>query len=153
MYSFYVAVEGEEILSIVGCVAKKPPPIYPDKKILVKELGFFRGRIAFWGVNKFIINHKYPFEIQPGTGIIEFVAASAAHTRKGATYGLMQHVLNVTRYSAYVLEVMDINAAAIALYSKLGFSEFVRKPAPKAAMFNEYVYMRKQSDSKAESED
>ncbi|MCL2387768.1 MAG: GNAT family N-acetyltransferase, partial [Defluviitaleaceae bacterium] len=114
--SFYVAVEGEEIMSLVGCTDKKPPPLQMDKKFLIKELGFIRGRIAYWGVNKFVVNKPYPFEMLPQEGSIEFVAAASEHKGKGATYGLLSYVMEASPFNSHVLEVIDHNEPAIKLY-------------------------------------
>jgi ribosomal protein S18 acetylase RimI-like enzyme len=141
--SFYAAAEGNEVMSIVGCTAKKPPPIKLDKKILIQELGFIRGRIAYWGLNKFIVDKPYPFEMTPQTGSIEFVAAAPEHKGKVATYGLLSYVTEMLPFSEYVLEVRDDNTPAIRLYEKLGFSEFMRVTAPKGSGIKEFVYMSK----------
>ena len=146
--SFYVAVEGGEIMAFIGCTAKKPPPIRLDKKILIRELGFIRGRIAVWGLNKYMVNHKYPFEMNANTGSIEFVATSAKHRGKGVAQGLLSHVMETEPFSEYVLEVVDNNASAVRLYEKLGFKEFKRtpSPSPKHAGFNFFVYMIRSSE-------
>jgi ribosomal protein S18 acetylase RimI-like enzyme len=142
--NFYAAVEGDEIMAIIGCTDKKPPPMKLDKKILVRELGFFRGRVAFWGLNKFMVHHKYPFEMSPKTGSIEFVATASAHRGKGAAQGLLAYVMENEPFAEYVLEVIDTNAPAIRLYEKLGFKEFIRTKSPsKHAGFNFFVYMKR----------
>jgi len=140
--AFYVAVENEEILAFIGCTAKKPPPIKLDKKILIRELGFIRGRIAFWGLNKYMVNHTYPFELSPQTGSIEFVVTATEHRGKGVAYGLLSYVMEVSQFEDYVLEVIDINATAIRLYERLGYSEIKRTPAIKGSGFNFFVYMK-----------
>lgn len=140
--SFYVAVENEEIMALIGCTAKKPPPIKLDKKILTQELGFIRGRFAYWGLNKFMVNHKYPFELSPRTGSIEFVATASEHRGKGVAFGLLSHVMEISPYPEYVLEVIDNNTTAIRLYEKLGYSEFMRTPAPKGSGFKHFIYMK-----------
>jgi len=141
--SFYVAVDsGETIMAIVGCTDKKPPPIKLDRKILQRELGFSRGGLAFWGINKFSVNHEYPFEMPPQTGSIEFVATAPEHMGKGVAFGLLSHVMEAEPFSDYVLEVIDTNTPAIRLYEKLGFKEFMKTPSPKRSGFNNFVYMR-----------
>jgi len=127
--SFFVAVENDEIMALIGCTDKKPPPIKLDKKILIQELGIIRGRIAYWGLNKYMVNHAYPFELSEQTGSIEFVATAPEHRGKGAAYGLLSHVMEILPYSEYVLEVVGDNTPAIRLYEKLGYSEFMRIPA------------------------
>lgn len=143
---FYTAVEGNEIISIVAVVEKKPPPVKLNKKILRQELGFFRGSLAYWGLNKFLVNAPYPFPMAMGMASIEFVATAPNHRGKGAAKKLLEHVFNEfgLTYAQYVLEVVDNNASAIKLYEKLGFKEFTRKPAPsKRAGFDFHVYMKR----------
>jgi len=141
--AFYAAVEGEELMGIVGVTAKKPPPIKLDKKILIRELGFFRGRLANWGLNKFMVNHQYPFPMHEKMGSIEFVATSAQHRGKGVASALVAHVMEQSGFDEYVLEVVDTNAGAIRVYERLGFAEFIRTPAPRGSGFNFFVYMKK----------
>ena len=141
--NFYVAVENNVIMAFIGCSAKKPPPIKLDKKILIKELGFIRGRVAYWGLNKFMVNHVYPFELSPQTGSIEFVATAPEHRGKGAAFGLLSYVMEISPFSEHVLEVIDNNTPAIRLYEKLGFNEFVRTPAPRGSGFKHFVYMKR----------
>jgi len=141
--NFYVTEANGEILAIVGCVDKKPPPVKLDKKILVQQLGFFRGRLAFWGVSKFILNKPYPFDQPITAASIEFVATAPAHRGKGAAFGLIGHVMNDMSFDQYVLEVVSHNAAAMRLYEKLGFVEFMRVPEPKRSGIEFFVYMRR----------
>ena len=141
--NFYVAVENEEIMAFIGCTAKKPPPIKLDKKVLVQELGFMRGRITYWALNKYMINQAYPFELTPQTGSIEFVATAPEHRGKGVASGLLAHVMEVSPFEEYVLEVADNNPTAIRVYERLGFSEFMRKPAPKVSGIKFSIYMKK----------
>jgi len=140
---FYVAMEGDTIMAIVGCTNKKPPPVKLEKKILIRELGFIRGRIAFWGLNKFMANHKYPFEQSEKSGSIEFVATAPEHRGKGAAFGLLSYVMEVSSFAEYVLEVVGHNTTAMRLYEKLGFVEFMRIPGPKGSGIQHFVYMKK----------
>ena len=143
---FYTAVEGNEIVSIVAVVDKKPPPVKIDKKILRRELGFIRGSLAYWGLNKFMVNQPYPFPMAMGMASIEFVATAPNHRGKGAARKLLEYIFDEygLTYAQYVLEVVDNNAPAIALYEKLGFKEFTRKPAiNKRAGFDFHVYMKR----------
>jgi ribosomal protein S18 acetylase RimI-like enzyme len=142
---FYVAEENGEILAIVGVTHKKPPPIQLNKKALVKELGFLRGRVAYWGLNRFTYNHAYPFEMSEDAASIEYVATAVAHRGKGVAFALLNHVMELLAYKEYILEVIDTNPTAIRLYEKLGFAEFTRQPSPmpKKTGFNFYIYMKK----------
>jgi len=142
---FYAAVAGEEIMALVGCTEKKPPPYKLDKKIFIREIGFLRGRFAHWGFNMSSINHKYPFDMPINTGSVELVATAEKHRGKGAAFGLLDYVMRTEPFEDYVLETVDTNAPAIGLYEKLGFKEFMRKPAPtKKAGFSHFVYMKRE---------
>jgi ribosomal protein S18 acetylase RimI-like enzyme len=128
---------------MVGIVEKKPPPIALDKKVLRQALGFLRGTIAYYGLKKFIVDKPYPFVQPPGSGSVEFVATAPHQQGRGAAFRLINHVMDATPYRDYVLEVVSGNAAAIHLYEKLGFAEFMRVPAPKRSGLGHFIYMKK----------
>ena len=91
------------------------------------------------------MEHTYPFEFPAETGSIEFVATAVEHRGKGAAFGLIEHIMAITRYKQYILEVADNNTAAIRLYEKLGFKEFKRTPSlHKRAGFDYFLYMKKE---------
>ena len=141
---FYVAVEGETITAISGCTAGFSP-IKFDKKICRRELGFFRGWLAYFILTKHIVNHKFPFDFTPGMGRIEVVGTAVEFRGRGAAFGLLTHIMEVTPYTEYVLEVVDDNAPAIKLYEKLGFEAFmaVKDPNSKQSGINAFVYMKR----------
>jgi len=143
---FYVAHDGENIMGFVGVAEKKPPPIKLNKRTLTHELGFFRGWLAYWGLNRFSINNPYPFEMDAQTASIEFVATAPAYRGRGVASQLLTHAMQDFVFNKYVLEVVDTNPGAISVYKKLGFVEFQRKPspAPKRSGFNYFVYMRRE---------
>jgi len=142
---FYVATEGEEVASIVAVKADKPPPINLERKILVKHLGLINGNIAYEMLDKYMVNHKYPFELSPLTGSIEIVATSSKYRGLGVAAGLVEHALAQFPHTEYVLEVIDTNKPAIRLYEKLGFCEITRKEAPNHSGFNYFLYMSRRS--------
>lgn len=141
--NFYLAVNKTEIMAFIGCKETKPPPVKLDKKIFIKEFGFFRGRFAYWALNKFLLNQPYPFVMPPKSASIEFIATAEEHRGKGAAFELINNVMKTLGYDTYVLEVIDTNIPAIKLYEKLGFSEFTRKKAVKGSGFNFHLYMKK----------
>lgn len=140
---FVVAVEGDKIAAVAACSDKKTPLISLDKKILRQTLGLVAGSFAHKMLQKHLVEHDYPFKLEEGTGSIEFVAAAPEFRRQGATYRLIEHIMQTEPYSEYVLDVADNNTAAIALYEKLGFREFKRKAGPSNSGIN-FVYMRKE---------
>jgi len=67
-----------------------------------------------------------------GEGEILTVAVARSHRRLGLGWRLMDAVLrelHAARSEALFLEVDETNAAAIALYRRLGFAEVGRRPA------------------------
>jgi len=139
---FYLAVQGNEIASFIARTNGKPP-IKLDKKILRMEMGFFHGSFTYFILNKTLANHKYPFEIHQNMGVIEFVATAANFRGKGIAGQLMEFVMDAKHYDKFVLEVADTNTSAIKLYTRLGFVEFKRTPAPKLSGFKFFIYMNK----------
>jgi len=142
---FYVALDGQTIMGFVGVAEKKPPPIKLDKRILIRGLGFLRGRLAYWGLNRFSVNNPYPFDMDTQTASIEFVATAPAYRGRGVATQLLTHAMQDFAFKKYVLEVVDTNPGAISVYEKLGFVEFQRKPspAPKRSGFNYFIYMQR----------
>jgi ribosomal protein S18 acetylase RimI-like enzyme len=141
---FYVAADGGKIAAIAACTDGVNSPVKLDKTELRHHLGFVRGTMAFKILKAHLQEHKYPFELTRETGSIEFVATAADFRGKGVAGGLLEHIMAVTEYSEYVLEVADTNENAVRLYERLGFKEFMRVPEknPKRSKLNFYVYMR-----------
>lgn len=84
---------------------------------------------------------------------MEFVATAAEHRGKGVASAIIEHIVKVTPFSAYILEVADTNLAAVKLYEKLGFKEFMRTPEPhsKRSGINYLVYMKYEPTEKTAS--
>ena len=139
---FYVAVENGKIAGFASC-GQKPSPVSFDKRTLRKVLGFIRGSITYIALTKNLVNGTYPFELLPQTGSVEFVTVAPEFRGRGVAGGLVAHVMEVSGYSEFVLEVADTNTSAVKAYEKLGFEGFLQKPAPKGSGFNHFVYMKK----------
>ena len=149
---FYVSHQGEEITSIAALTDGRHIPVKLDKGTLTKELGFFRGRLAYKMLGKFFVEHKYPFDIKGNTGAVEFVVAATAFRGKGTTYALIEHMMGENKREDYILEVANDNTAAIKLYEKLGFHEFKRISAPSGSGFEHYIYMHCAPDENVRTE-
>jgi len=141
---FFVALHGDEIAAIVACTDGRKP-ITLDRRILCKELGFFRGRLAYTMLKKNVIENAYPFPLNGDMGSIEFVVSSTKYRRMGSTHGLLTYVMETMPYKDYVLEVVDTNTGAIALYEKLGFTEIQRiaEKHEKRSGFAYKIYMKR----------
>jgi len=147
---FFVALHGDDIAAIVACTDGRKP-ISLDKQILRKELGFFRGWFAYTMLQKNLVENAYPFPLSPETGSIEFVVSSTKYRRMGSTQGLLDYVMDQMPYKDYVLEVVDTNTGAIALYEKLGFAEIQRlaEKHPKRSGFAYKLYMKRSGEGSA----
>jgi len=142
---FYVAVVNGEVAAIVACKKDKPPPVKLEKRVLVKHLGLIMGNLVYPVINKHMLEHRYPFKLSEQTASIEIVATTAKYRGQGIAQGLMEHVMSELPYKNYVLEVIDINHAAIRLYEKMGFNEIARIASPKNSGFNHFVYLKKET--------
>lgn len=142
--SFYVALVDGQIAGIAACTNGSSPSVRLEARELRRHLGFLRGSMAAMLLKSHLENHPYPFPVRPDWGSVEFVATDAQHRKKGIAIAIMEHIAKVTPFSAYVLEVADINLPAIRLYEKFGFKEFLRTSAPhsKRSGINHLVYMK-----------
>ena len=147
--AFFIAVIDGEIVGIAACTDGKTPSVRLNSKELRRHLGLVRGSIAGVVLKKEFENHRYPFPLESGTGLIEFVATGRKYRRKGVASSLIQHILSDTPYRSYVLEVVDTNTPAISLYPRLGFKEFFRIPQKhsKLSGVNYRVYMKYEKSS------
>lgn len=142
--AFFVAMNGNTVAGIAACTDGRNPPIHLDKRELRRVLGLICGSFAYIMLRKYLENHPYPFEMEPHTGSVEFVATAPEYRGQGVAAMLIRHIISASPYDEYVLEVADTNAAAIRLYERLGFREFLRVKAPdsKRSGVNEFVYMK-----------
>jgi len=139
--TFLVAVGSDnQILAMVGC-PDGAPSLVLEKSSFLASLGQIRGRLTYRILKKFLIDTHYPFEILPGMGSIEFVAADPAVQGQGITKRLIEFTMQHRCYQSYVLEVASNNTRAVKLYQRLGFTELMRKPAGKMSGVGEYWYL------------
>jgi ribosomal protein S18 acetylase RimI-like enzyme len=141
---FWCAIEGETVAAITACTDGLKSPMRLDKSELRRHLGFISGSLAYSVLKTHLLEHGYPFTLEPTTGSIELVAARQEFRGKGVTFGLIEHVMETCGYDEYVLEVADTNVTAVRLYERLGFIEFQRVPEkhPKQSGLNYYMYMK-----------
>ncbi len=80
-----------------------------------KNFGFIKGMIASLVLK------------QITTGYIEFVVVQNSHQRKEIATTILKESIKQSSYKDYVLDVTNINTAAIRCYSAIGFEKFKRK--------------------------
>lgn len=141
---FYLSVIDGEITGITACTDGKTSCVYLKRREFIKHLGFVRGNIACSVLKKEFMMRKYPFNIQPGTASIEFVATAPEFRGKGIAASIIRYIIDVTSHAEYVLEVADTNENAVRLYQKLGFAEFqrVKQKYSEQSGINYLVYMK-----------
>ncbi len=142
--SFYVALLDEKVVGITACTNGKKSCVHLQAKVLRKNLGLVVGSIAASVLGKEFENHPYPFELEPTTGSIEFVATHKDYRGRGVAVALIEEIIKKNAYKEFVLEVADTNTNAVKLYEKLGFVEIkrVKMSNSKRSGINYLVYMR-----------
>ncbi len=146
---FYVAVIDGEVAGIAACTDGKALSVRLESKELKKHLGFFMGTIAYSVLKREFEEKSYPFKIEKGMGMVEFVAVSAKYRGQGVATAIMKHIFAVTPYEVYALEVADTNTNAVKLYEKLGYTEFMRikQKHSKQSGVDYLVYMKYLKDN------
>lgn len=141
---FYVAVIDGEIAGVAACADRNSSSVHIDRKELRKHLGFIMGTIASYILRRQFELKQYPFEIEEGMGMVEFVSTSSKFRGRGAATAIINHILESTSYNVFALEVADTNTNAIRLYEKLGFTEFqrIKMKNSKRSGVNFLVYMK-----------
>jgi ribosomal protein S18 acetylase RimI-like enzyme len=141
---FYVVVSDREIAGITACTDGRVSSVHLESKELKKHLGFFMGIIAYSVLKREFEEKQYPFEIEEGMGMVEFVATSTKYRGQGVATSIMNYIFDSTPYGVYALEVADTNTNAVKLYEKLGYSEFLRikQKHSKRSGVNHLVYMK-----------
>jgi len=144
---FYVALVDGEIAGVAACLGAEDYCVKFDQKELVRHLGLFRGLFAGFAFKYLGHSPKYPPEAATDerTGSIEFVATGSLRRKKGVAAAILGHLHSLPEYAEHVLEVKDTNAAAVALYEKLGYREVFRRKFrwSKRADFDYFVYMKR----------
>lgn len=142
---FYFAVIDKKIAGMASVSFKNEPCIRLNKSRLKRELGFFKGLLAFHFLKAALENHKYPFPISGQTASIEYVAVSSTKRRKGVAQKLLEYIISLNMANHYILEVGDTNIPAVELYKKTGFKVFCSIPDrySKKSGINNFLYMEK----------
>ncbi|MDR2718306.1 MAG: GNAT family N-acetyltransferase, partial [Treponema sp.] len=139
---FYVAIIDNEIAGIIACMGKGQFCFKIKIKTLIKHLGVFKGLFANFEFNQF---KKASPKIDKNTAIIEYVATSEKHLRKGVASALVKYLFTLPEYESYVVEVDVTNTKAVDLYKKLGFRAVYMKIYVEATYFS-MKYTKKQNN-------
>ena len=140
---FYVAEFENEIVGVVAISDCSGRAVATDIASYKENFGFIKGSIA-----NFVLKEEFesPLDYPPTTGYIEFVAVRNTYQRNGIATSMLKESMLQSSYEDYVLDVTDVNTAAIRCYSALGFKEFkrVREKHSKQKGFSAKIYMRYQ---------
>lgn len=141
---FYFIKEINVICGMTACNDGNSSSIKLVKKDLIENLGFVKGNIANIVLKKELEKHTYPFEITKNTMFIEYVAVDSNFRNKGVASKLISHIITNTNCNEFILEVADTNVAAVNLYKKIGFVEFLSIPHKhsKQSGINNMLYMK-----------
>jgi ribosomal protein S18 acetylase RimI-like enzyme len=140
---FYVVLLDGEPAAVASLTTLDEQCFAPSWREFRRHLGLLRGPVAYAVVRtQFLGVYEGARE---GLAEIGFVATRAAHQGRGLGTALLTHLLALPEYREYVIEeIKDTNAAALALYTKLGFAVYKRRPErfAKRAGFTQYLSMR-----------
>ena len=140
---FYVAESENEVVGVMAISDCNGRAAATDIASYKENFGFFKGNIA-----NLVLKEEFesPLDYPPTTGYIEFVAVRNTHQRKGIATSMLKESMIQSSYEAYVLDVTDVNTAAIRCYSALGFKEFKRakEKHSKQKGFSAKIYMKYQ---------
>ena len=138
---FYVAESENEVVGVMAISDCNGRAAATDIASYKENFGFFKGNIA-----NLVLKEEFesPLDYPPTTGYIEFVAVRNTHQRKGIATSMLKESMIQSSYEAYVLDVTDVNTAAIRCYSALGFKEFKRakEKHSKQKGFSAKIYMK-----------
>ncbi len=140
---FYLARVDGEPAGIAACTDGIQRCVESDAATMRRRLGLIRGSFAHW-----VFASQFSQSIAdpaPGQGSIEFVATSARHRGQGVATALLSWLHDQPQYNSFVLsEVADTNTAALSVYQRLGYVEYLRKPVRHGRIsgINTYVSLR-----------
>ena len=120
---FYVAESKNEVVGVVAISDCNGRAAETDIASYKKSFGFIKGYIAY-----LVLKEEFEslLDYPPTTGYIEFAAVRNTHQRKGIATSMLKESMMQSSYEDYVLDVTNVNTAAIRCYSALGFREFKR---------------------------
>lgn len=140
---FYVGLVDGEPAGIVACTDGRQRAVRHDARELRRHLGVVKGTIAHISFSR---EFEQPLSYaRERMASLEFVATGLKFRGQGVASAIIRHLLDLPQYDEYVLDtIADINAPALHLYAKLGFTEFKRTRVHHAKItgIGAYVGMR-----------
>ncbi|MDA0566176.1 GNAT family N-acetyltransferase [Streptomonospora sp. S1-112] len=141
---FHVGLVDGRPAGIAACTDGVRPSVRHRGAQLRRHLGLVRGTIG-----DLVLRSEFGGSVagaREGTASIEFVATAPAYQGRGVATAILRHLLELPGYTEFVLEdVADTNTAALALYAKLGFTEYRRRKVSHTRWsgINAYVSLRR----------
>lgn len=122
---FHVALLDGQAAGIAALTDGRRPSAVPQGTHLRRHLGLVKGTIAAIALGR-EFSGGVPGATD-GTASIEFVGTATRFQGRGVAGALLRNLIARPGYREFVLEaVSDINTPALALYEKLGFTEYKR---------------------------
>jgi 8-oxo-dGTP diphosphatase len=138
---FFVADRDGDIIGAIACTDRTGRAVCVRAPDWRRHLGVLRGTVAARILApQWMSRLDYP----PETGYLEFVAVAERGRRQGIATELVERVIDHTPYTAFELEVTDVNTAARDCYRKVGFVDDRRRTEKFGRFkgFRERIYMR-----------
>ena len=121
----YVAVLDDNVVGVVSISNAKSRAYNFQRDILIAQLGFMRGRLAFRRLRNALLQELHLKESQC---YIDLVTTDSAFRGLGISTEMQRYLFNNLPYAEYLLEVAEMNFNAIRVYEELGFIIEERKP-------------------------
>jgi ribosomal protein S18 acetylase RimI-like enzyme len=140
---FYIALVDGEPAGLASLTEGDQTLFAPRWREIRRHLGFVRGLLGYVVIRSWFM--RASDGARPGLAEIGFVATEPAYQGRGVATALLRHLLERPEYREYVLEdIKDINAPALGLYAKLGFTVYKRRKVRFARRvgFTELVSMK-----------
>ncbi|MFB6398449.1 GNAT family N-acetyltransferase [Polymorphospora lycopeni] len=140
---FHVALVDGKPAAVASLTTGEQQCFAPKRREFRRHLGFVHGTISHLVVRSQFMG--VPDDAGEDVAEIGFVTTAPAHQGRGVATALLTHLLALPEHRTYVLQdIKDTNVAALALYRKLGFTPYRRRPVrfARRAGFTEYVSMR-----------
>ena len=138
-----VAEQDGKLVGAIGCGDCTNRAFHVTKKDCRKNLGFFRAFLAHAVFSEEFVK---PFPHPANVGYIDFLGVLKEARGQGIGKALLSKVIEqFPQYDEFILNVTDVNTAAIKLYENVGYVEYERihsKWAKYGAGFKEKVWMR-----------